>query len=207
MNKKNFALLGTIIAAMGNADTPYHMATIAAVAALAKETPPMVETNDAIKDGDKVAVRASDAGVAFFNDPANKAKYEAPSAPREKPVISTGSGFVVTPELAKRSVVKSDLYNFDALNVGDVIFVNKTEARPDPAKSLASTVSAATKKYAVEIPGQTRVARGGKVVPATRNTRVFGIFTMTAGQTAGSYTAPADGAAIVRLPDAEAPAA
>lgn len=209
MNKKNFALLGAIITSMSNEAAPYHMASLAAVKGLATETPPLVETNPEIADGDKVAVRASEAGVAFYNDPANKAKYEAASEPKPKPELTIGTGFVVPDGIGGGSK-KAELYPFDTLEVGGFIFVPKSDAKPNPAKSLASTVSAATKRYSVEVPGKTRTGRGGKVVPLTINTRVFTVVPMTAGMVAGAFTAPSDGAAIVRIADhvePEAPAA
>lgn len=208
MNRKNFALLGTIVASMANEAAPYHMATEAAVKGLATEKPvSLVETNTDIKDGDKFAVRASEAGVAFFNDEANKAKYAEPATPKERPALTIGTGFVV-PEGLKTT--KAELYPFDTLEVGGYIFVPVSESKPNPAKSLASTVSAATKRYAKEVPGKTRAGRGGKVVPLTINTRVFTVVPMKAGQVAGAFTAPSDGAAIVRIADhvePEAPAA
>lgn len=205
MNKKNFILLGAIVASMSNAATPYHMATVAEVAGLAKETPSMVETNDAIKDGDKVAVRATDAAIAFYKDEANKAKYDAPSAPRVKPEMTIGDGFVI-PEGQVRQ--KAELYAFDTLAIGGFIFVPVSESKPDPFKSLASTVTAATKRYAHTVPGQTRIGRGGKSVPVTVNTRIFKLVSCKAGVAYGAFTAPSDGAAIVRAPDhvAETPA-
>jgi hypothetical protein len=210
MNKKNFALLGLIVAATvapADAEKPYHMASLASVKPLADEKPvSLVETNVEITDGDKVAVRASEAGIAFFNDTANKAKYETAAAPKPKPELTIGSGFVVPEGMGPGK--KPELYPFDTLAVGGFIFVPKSEAKPDPVKSLASTVSAATKRYAQPVEGKTRVDRKGKTVPLTVNTRVFTLVPVKAGTVYGEFTAPSDGAAIVRIADhVEAPAA
>ncbi len=194
--KKDLNLLAAIITAMAVEATPYLMATEAEVKNLAKEG--LVETNPDIRDGDKFAVRATDAGVKLNTEQA--AKAEAGSLP--KPDLTVGTGFVV-PEGIKRK--KSELYAFDTLDIGGFIFVPKSEAKPDPAKSLASTVSAATKRYSVEIPGQTRQDRNGKTVPATYNTRQFTVVPVKSGVTYGAFTAPSDGAAIVRIADGVKP--
>jgi hypothetical protein len=192
MTKKNFALLGLIVSAMAVAEKPYHLATPAELKGLLADK--LVETNEEIKDGDKVAVRASEAGVAAYE--AEKAK--TPATPAVAPELTIGTGFEV-PEGLKRT--KTELYPFDTLAVGGFIFVPKTESKPDPAKSLASTVSAATKRYAKPIEGQTRTDRTGKVVQATVNTRVFTVVPVKAGVKYGQFEAPSDGAAIVRIAD------
>ncbi len=65
-------------------------------------------------------------------------------------------------------------YPFDALEVNKSFHIPATEKRPNPAKSLASTVSAATKKYA-EDTGQTKQSVKGNTLPVLKNTRVFTI--------------------------------
>src|ERR1700761_5891472 len=67
--KKDLTLLGTIVASMANADAPFHFVTEKDVAALVKEG--YVETNKEIADGDKIAARATDAGIAALTPPAS----------------------------------------------------------------------------------------------------------------------------------------
>lgn len=196
MTKKNWLLLGAIVLAMTVEATPYYMATAADIKGLAAEK--MVETNDAIKDGNKVAVRASDIGAAFYADPLNKAKFDVPAVERVKPVLTYGTGFVV-PETALVTGKRPETYNFDGLEVGGFIFVPTTETLTDPVKSLLSTVASATKRYAT-VTDKTKSSRG-KTVPVTVNTRVFKVIPVTSGTAYGSFTAPSDGAAIVRLAD------
>lgn len=195
--KKDFALLASIVTAM-SADTmkSYLLCTEAQLKGLLKDG--FVEINTEIKDETTggVATRASEAGLAANTE--NLAKAETPKPASAAPVFVSGAGFV-PPATAVRA--RTELYNFDAMNVGDVIFVAKSEAKPDPAKSLASTVSGATKKYAVGVEGKTRVDRKGNTVPFTYPVRVFGIVPVESGKVYGTYTAPGDGAVIYRGPD------
>lgn len=69
--KKDVALLGVIIAAMANDDAPFHFVTEKDAAALVKEG--LVETNKEITYGDKIAARATDAGIAAITPPASDA--------------------------------------------------------------------------------------------------------------------------------------
>jgi hypothetical protein len=193
--KKDFSLLATIVAAMANTDAPFKFCTEAELKGLLKDG--LVEINSEIKnDAGAVATRASDKGVAANTEQAAKAEQPKPTS--AAPVFVAGAGFV-PPATARRE--RTELYNFDAMNVGDVIFVAKSDAKPDPAKSLASTVSGATKKYAVAVEGKTRVDRKGNTVPFTYPTRVFGIAPVEAGKAYGTYTAPGDGAVIYRGAD------
>lgn len=62
------------------------------------------------------------------------------------PVIDQG---VAIPEKKPRAT-RASMYNFDDMEVGDSIHVGITEKRKSPAKSLASTVANANKKYKTE---------------------------------------------------------
>lgn len=205
MNKKMIALLGVIVAASAAGAAPgYHMATTKEIEPLAKDS--LVETNPDMKDGDKVATRATASGIAFYE--ANKDKVTA-TKPREVPTVAAASGFVLPADYVAPTAKKkgaADVYGFDTMKIGDATFVPNTEAVLDRASALVSTVAAAERRFAVEIPGETRIGRGGKVMPATRETRKFTVIAVKSGVAYGSFTAPADGAVILRMPDAEAPA-
>jgi len=78
----------------------------------------------------------------------------------------------------KRGGGKPNIYPFDKLEVGQSFFVPTTEKRPEPAKSLASTVSSANNRFATPDPsGETRtVSRGpnkGNLVPKMVYSRKF----------------------------------
>lgn len=65
-------------------------------------------------------------------------------------------------------------YPFASMNVNESFFVPSTDERPDPAKSMQSTVSSAVRKFSVEDPsGATRVNKNGKTVPVMNPTKVF----------------------------------
>jgi hypothetical protein len=115
----------------------------------------------------------------------------------------TASSFAIDndipPPSGSKRRVGGEKYPFDALQPGQSFFVPATDDNPNPAKSLASTVSSATARYAVEVPGETETVtrhvyktdEGGKrvkgedgsyiktgqvetaTVPKMQNTRVF----------------------------------
>jgi hypothetical protein len=78
----------------------------------------------------------------------------------------------------KRHAVK---YPFDKLQVGQSFFVPNTPEKPEMAKALASTVSAATARWDEVIPEKVRVNRKGVTVAATRRTRKFVIGAVDGG--------------------------
>lgn len=182
ISKKDRTLLSVIVAAMANEAAPYHMATATELKGLLKAK--LVETNPEIKDGDKLATRATEAGVTEAgNTPAPAA---APT--RELvPIVKADALKLDLSAFTKRA--RSNVgYDFDNMGVGDSFFIAATEARPNPAKSLASTVSAATKKFT----GAKDEA--GNALPD----RVFIVAPFAKDETKGGYTAAEAGALIVR---------
>lgn len=69
----------------------------------------------------------------------------APAAPVAKPTFTIDKGIAIP--VATRGA-RGVVYPFDTMEVSDSFFVAATEAKPTPAKSLASTVSSASKRYA-----------------------------------------------------------
>jgi hypothetical protein len=184
LSKANLSLLGTIVAAMAVSETPYAMLTEKQIAGLSKEG--LVETNGEIRDGDKIAVRATEKGIALNNEQNNNDGGAAATgdaggaaAPVSMPSnFVTGSGFV--PSVSRGGRGRS-LYDFDSLAIGGFIFVPATDAKPNPAKSLASTVSSATKRS---------------------KPKVFRVQSVKGGTAYGEFTPPSDGAVIYRAADA-----
>lgn len=104
----------------------------------------LVEVNSAaIEPNGNAPVRATAAGVAQVNG--------AP-VPDPKPAATGGysidSGIEV-PAISGRGRGASTVYPFEQMEIGNSFFVPATAERPDPAKQLASTVSAATARYQV----------------------------------------------------------
>lgn len=142
-----------------------------------------VETNAEMKDeAGNIAARSTDAGNAFINSGSQPAaapavSTEAPAASSAKPTFEIEDN-VPLPTI-KRGGIGGTTYPFDALNVGQSFHVAASEDKPNPAKSLASTVSSATARYAVEVKdanGNTVLDDEGK--PKMQNTRVFSVRTV-----------------------------
>ena len=75
-----------------------------------------------------------------------------------------------------------NLYPFDDLEVGQSFFVANSEDKPNAAKSLASTVSSATARYAVPSEdGATKTNKKGKTVPVMVETRKFVVRSVEGG--------------------------
>jgi hypothetical protein len=139
-----FALNMVALAAIVNAGEAGTYAPISEIQGLADAG--FVEINTSLVDGGgNLAVRATASGIAKM------------SAPVPAPV-STGFAIadvpadILTAAAEKRRAGRSggEKYPFDALEVGKGFFVPSTEKMPEPAKSLASTVSSATARYAEE---------------------------------------------------------
>lgn len=105
-----------------------------------------VECNITMTDPDdakKVAVRATPTGMAYEETPTTTEGTKTMNSPF---AIDDG---VAIPAI-KRSGSATSIYPFDALEVGQSFFVPATEDMPNPGKSLASTVSSASKRYATQ---------------------------------------------------------
>lgn len=110
----------------------------------------VIEVNEQLtNDAGEVATRATAKGIETMNataTPEVEAKTEqAPQIVVRKPSFAVEDNIPVP--TAKRGV-GAGLYPFDEMGVGQSFFVPATEDKPQPAKSLASTVSSATKRYA-----------------------------------------------------------
>lgn len=184
LSKANAALLASIcIATLSGTDTPFAMLTEAEIAGLTKEG--LVETNGEIRDGDKIAVRATEKGIALNNENnAGQPAATGAAAPVAMPSsFVTGAGFVPS---APRGGRGRSIYDFDSLAIGGFIFVPATTDKPNPAKSLASTVSSATKRS---------------------KPKVYRVQSVEGGKQYGEFTAPSNGAVIYRAADATPAAA
>lgn len=75
-----------------------------------------------------------------------------------------------------------NVYPFDALEVGQSFFVPNSDEKPNAAKSLASTVSSATSRYAVPSEdGATKINKKGETVPVMVKTRKFVVRSVEGG--------------------------
>jgi len=150
----------------------------------------LVEQNPELLDADgNIATRATPAGIEAsganqeqgelqVEEPAENPPETAPVAaqamPTGKPAFDIESN-IARPE-RKRSGNGRNLYPFDVLEVNQSFFIPPTEKHPEPWKSLQSTVSSASARYAVAVEGQTKLNRKGVEVPVMKHTRKFSIY-------------------------------
>lgn len=114
----------------------------------------MVEINPGItNEAGEVATRATQQGIDSMNMNTGATPTPTPAAAAVKSAFKLDDA-VELPTI-KRGGRGGNVYPFDEMSKGQSFFVAATADKPDPAKSLASTVSSATARYAVEVAGET----------------------------------------------------
>lgn len=168
-----------------------------------------VESNPSIADGKTIAFRATADGIAFIQNmrqreadaaafasgtPAPQPSETTPATVAAPTVWSNKTMFnIVTvdniEEFAKASGKRNreTKYPFDALAVGQGFDVPPTADRPEPWKSLQSTITTASRRYAT-VTG-TKVNAKGKTVNEYAFSRKFAVRKVTL----------ADGSAVARV--------
>jgi hypothetical protein len=148
-------------------------------------------------------VRMSAEGTAAVT-----AADSAPAAPKaaKTPITFALVDSFVPPVSTRAGGTRTSMYPFATMAVGQAFFVAATTEVPHPEKSLASTVSAATRRYSLEVKNpdgtvKTKAGRkAGNVIPVRENTKVFGIAAGTSDNTPNGTK----GAWIYRKQDAVA---
>lgn len=158
----------------------------------------LVEINAGMTDANgNVATRATPKGIESMNSTANQAAPAAAAASAPKPTFALETAAL--PAISGRGRAGVETYPFEQMQVGQSFFVPASADKPNPAKSLASTVSSATKRYAEVIPGQTKANKKGEQVPALKETRKFVVRSRTAAaEAAEGFTHGQDGARVYR---------
>lgn len=139
----------------------------------------LVEVNPSMtNEAGELATRATQKGIEAMS------QTQAPAAaPTAKPA------FAIEDNVPLAAVVGrgrgGETYPFDKLAVGQSFFVPDSDGK-QAAKSMASTVSSATRRYAEVIPGETRKNRKGEDVPATKETRKFVLRAVTENGVSGA---------------------
>lgn len=130
-----------------------------------------VEINpEIINEAGEVATRATEAGIAKI--------------PKEEKIMQETKFEIENVAVTKtrRSSGKASIYPFDSLEVGQSFFVPSSDEKPEPWKTMQSTVATATRRYAEDVvdengnPVMRQILRGpnqGKAVQETKNTRIF----------------------------------
>lgn len=127
----------------------------------------LVEANAAItNEAGATATRTTDAGNAYINDLyANGGQAEQEAA---KPATAS-TGFTIAanveiPTTTRTRTAKSQ-YPFDDLAVGQSFFVPASEDKPNPVKTMASSVTGANERHSYLIDGEFELNRNGEQVP------------------------------------------
>lgn len=139
----------------------------------------LVEINPAmVNEAGEIATRATQAGIESLDkgnsnaDNTNSQTAETGKTEKVKTMFKIDDSIPV-PTISGRGR-GGNVYPFDQLEVGQSFFVANSEDKPNAAKSLASTVSSATARYAVASEdGATKTNKKGEVVPVMVETRKF----------------------------------
>ena len=139
----------------------------------------LVEINPAMtNENGEVATRATQKGIesldsaAIVVDNSNSETAATGKTEKVKSMLKIEND-VPVPAISGRGR-GGNVYPFDQLEVGQSFFVANSESKPNAAKSLASTVSSATARYAVASEdGATKTNKKGEVVPVMVKTRKF----------------------------------
>jgi hypothetical protein len=144
----------------------------------------LVEQNEGIvNEAGEFATRATEAGIAALNATVQtntataETKVEEPKPERKVKMSFEIEKGIPVPKTT-RGGARTSAYPFAELELNDSFFIAASEKHPEPEKSLASTVSGATKRYDVPVEGETKEVRNPKTqevktVPKTAHTRIF----------------------------------
>lgn len=171
--KKELDLLAAIVEAT-NSDSGMMFAAEKETAKLVELG--LVEINVTMTDDDgNVATRATEEGISKMNETTENTGTDTNEATETK-----ASGFELESGIALPTVRRggrgANVYPFDDMDVGHSFHVPVSEDKPNPAKSLASTVSSATARYKDEEGNVTRkfvVRSVGDEDPKGAGARVF----------------------------------
>jgi len=148
-----------------------------------KEEPTLIKIQGEPDPTGSVIVYATSLGIQAVTGKAPEAA-PAPGAVASTPSkFKLETGFVV-PESKRGAFLKSETYPFASMQIGESFFVASTDEKPNPAKSLASTVSSTNKRYAKVYPA-THKTKAGQ--PTGKDGRTFTVRSRTvedAGETA-----------------------
>lgn len=170
VKRESLEALPRIVTATQDASIGYTFCTEEIVTWLEKNQ--LAEGNREIKnEAGAIATRATTKGIEkIMSETVNETPVAAPA----KFVIEDAIPLPASTRGGKRE----SAYPFGDLQPGQSFFIPASEKHPEPAKSLASTVSGATKRYDELIPGETKEVmnpktKEKKTVPATKHTHVF----------------------------------
>jgi hypothetical protein len=144
-----------------------------------------VDTASLTGTGEKatISVRASAAGIAAVQAAPALVPAVKSVVPKMDFEIETG---IPVPEI-KRGGERANAYPFDTLEVGASFFIPESETLKNPAKTLASTVSSATRRFKSATPRRVFTIRGNEMKNGVKGARIWRVApeTATAAQASG----------------------
>ena len=157
----------------------------------------LIEQNPGVTNPDdetEIATSATGAGIELNGSTPSGAVAGGSTgaeAPKEKQSFAIVAD-VAIPAAKRGGRTGTESYPFAQLLLNGSFFVPKTDSRPEPVKSLASTVATANDRYSKET-GEVRINRRNKEVPVKEAQRRF------------EMRAIADGAPLSAPPGGSAP--
>lgn len=143
----------------------------------------LIEQNPGVANPDdetEIATRATGAGIELNGgSTSTEANTTTPKAAAEKQSFAIVAD-VSIPAAKRGGRTGTESYPFAQLPLNGSFFVPKTDSRPEPVKSLASTVATANDRYSKET-GEVRVNRKGNEVPVKEAERRFEMRAMADG--------------------------
>lgn len=137
----------------------------------------LVEVNPGMaNEAGELATRATQKGIDSVSKNGENATSETNGEPAKTEKVNQMFQLednVAVPSISGRGRTGTT-YPFEVMAVGQSFFVANSEGKPNAAKSLASTVSSATARYAVpSADGATKTNKKGETVPVMVVTRKF----------------------------------
>lgn len=143
----------------------------------------LVEVNPTMVNEDgEIATRATQAGIESMQE----LDETKPQAQAKAKAVASHSTFAIEDDVPMPTGSArgrgGNTYPFEQLEVGQSFFVPNSEDKPNAAKSLASTVSSATSRFAVRAEdGSVKLNRKGELVPVMVETRKFVVRSVEGG--------------------------
>lgn len=144
-------------------------------AGLIEVNPAMVDPND----GSKVAARATEDGLKYAAENGGDDEPAASEPAKAKPSFTIRDDVPLAPRRGGGGGGRESIYPFDALNVGQSFHVAKSADVENPARTMATAVSQAVRKHAVEDGfetdehGNVKKNKAGEDVIKWKPTKVF----------------------------------
>lgn len=146
-DRKMYQDLFKFIVEATNTPAGYATAPASHVREIAAQYPDYLLVSGDPDPGGNVRVSATPAGIAALGGVAAAAPVETAAS-----MFTIDDGFIVPP--SARGVARTETYPFTPMQVGQSFFVPATEAKPNPAKSLNSTINSTNRRFSDVFPAK-----------------------------------------------------